>query len=217
LSWIEVGSEGDYVRAWQRIVGAGADGKFGPGTRAKVVLWQLARGVDPDGVVGALTRAALRPGDLIHPYEGLRLRTYDDHDGKPLVLGPGRVWRRPDGAECLGYPTIGWGRRLYPGENIATCTREEADQWFEEDLARTRLPAVRRANLAEAGQVTAAASFAYNCGTGALAKLAKAGFAEDVWLDYKRTKGVENVGLLARRKEEFALFQGISHRADDAA
>lgn len=207
MTWIEKGSEGDYVRAWQRIVGARPDGKFGPATEAKVRAWQASRGVDPDGVIGPLTRAALAPGDLIKPYEGLRLRTYDDHDGKPMTLGPGGVWRRPDGAACLGYPTIGWGRRIYPSERIETCTREEADQWFEEDLAKTRLPAVKRANLVEAGQVAAAASFAYNCGTGALARLAK---DWSRWTQYSRTKGVVNAGLLRRREEEYALFSPFS-------
>ena len=47
------------VRAVQRKVGAGADGKFGGKTRAAVMAFQRKNGLTVDGVVGAQTAAAL--------------------------------------------------------------------------------------------------------------------------------------------------------------
>src|SRR3989338_3453995 len=53
------GSAGLEVQCLQGIVGATADGKFGPLTKAAVMAWQAGRGLVADGVVGPLTRAAL--------------------------------------------------------------------------------------------------------------------------------------------------------------
>src|SRR3989344_8070046 len=53
------GSVGVEVQCLQGIVGATADGKFGPLTKAAVMAWQAGRGLVADGVVGPLTRAAL--------------------------------------------------------------------------------------------------------------------------------------------------------------
>lgn len=204
---IQLGDSGDHVRAWQRIVGALPDGKFEQATDRKVRVWQEVRGVEPDGVVGPLTRAALEPDDLIKPYEAFRSFPYDDHDGARLTYASS-VWRRPDGAAVIGYPTIGWGRRLFPGQVVLACTIGEADAWFDAELAQEFLPAVLRVGQLDAGQVAAAASFAYNCGTGALAKLAAADFSDAVWLGYAHSRGVLVAGLVERRKEELALFRG---------
>lgn len=211
---IQLGDQGDLVRCWQRIVHAKPDGVFGPHTDELVRIWQTSRGIEPDGVIGPLTTAALVPGDLIKPFEGLRLQTYDDHDGKPLKLVNGQ-WRRPDPTKPddywpgpIGYPTIGWGRLLHPGEYIEVCTRDEADKWFEQRLNSVEIPAINRyipKNLP--GERVAAASFCYNCGSGALAKLANSGFYKAFWTTYgTTTKGVKNAGLIARRAEEYALF-----------
>jgi len=63
---LERGSAGPEVRALQqRLNERGAspplavDGEFGPRTEAAVVAFQTAHGLQPDGVVGPLTRAAL--------------------------------------------------------------------------------------------------------------------------------------------------------------
>jgi GH24 family phage-related lysozyme (muramidase) len=201
---ITIGDKGDCVRAWQRVVGAAADGTFGVATENKVKSWQTSRGVEADGVIGPRTWAALEPGDLIKPHEGFRTKPYDDKDGTTVVLISG-VWRRPDGAACIGNPTIGWGRRIWPGETITSCTLEEGNQWFADRLNATEMPAVRRAGLKYAEQICAAASFAYNCGTGALAKLAK---DWTKWCDYVKSGGVVDARLVARRAEEYAMFSG---------
>ncbi|KKR24033.1 MAG: Cell wall lytic activity [Candidatus Daviesbacteria bacterium GW2011_GWB1_39_5] len=58
-STLRAGSVGVEVQCLQSIVGATADGKFGPLTQAAVMAWQSGHGLVADGVVGALTRAAL--------------------------------------------------------------------------------------------------------------------------------------------------------------
>ncbi|MBI2627544.1 peptidoglycan-binding protein [Candidatus Nomurabacteria bacterium] len=56
---LRVGSVGTEVACMQSIVGATADGKFGPMTLAAVKAWQASHGLVADGVVGPLTRAAM--------------------------------------------------------------------------------------------------------------------------------------------------------------
>src|SRR3989344_6688846 len=53
------GSTGAEVMCLQSIVGATADGKFGPMTLASVMAWQAGHGLVADGVVGPMTRAAM--------------------------------------------------------------------------------------------------------------------------------------------------------------
>src|SRR5205807_10025938 len=50
---------GPSVRLAQRRLGVGADGVFGPGTRAAVRRFQRAHGLTADGVVGPATWSAL--------------------------------------------------------------------------------------------------------------------------------------------------------------
>src|SRR3989338_186333 len=52
---LRVGSTGDEVKCLQAIVGATADGKFGPLTKAAVMAWQSGHSLVADGVVGPLT------------------------------------------------------------------------------------------------------------------------------------------------------------------
>lgn len=60
-SWSNVrwGSRGSTVTSIQRIVGAYADGVFGPRTHAAVKTWQSRNGLVPDGIVGPLTSRAM--------------------------------------------------------------------------------------------------------------------------------------------------------------
>lgn len=55
----KVGSKGDKVKEIQEVVGAKADGDFGPGTEAAVKKWQAAHGLTADGVVGPATLAKM--------------------------------------------------------------------------------------------------------------------------------------------------------------
>lgn len=53
------GSTGSQVAAMQGVIGAIADGKFGPATKAKVATFQSQNGLVADGVVGPATGAKL--------------------------------------------------------------------------------------------------------------------------------------------------------------
>jgi peptidoglycan hydrolase-like protein with peptidoglycan-binding domain len=55
LPTLELGSRGDAVGLWQRILGVNPDGEFGPVTRKATLVWQEARALKPDGVVGPKT------------------------------------------------------------------------------------------------------------------------------------------------------------------
>lgn len=56
---VRLGSRGEAVRIVQRIVGASADGVFGPKTLAAVKRYQASKGLVVDGIVGPKTRAAM--------------------------------------------------------------------------------------------------------------------------------------------------------------
>ena len=56
---IRQGARGASVVVLQQIVGADADGIFGPRTRAAIQAWQTAHGLVADGIVGPLTWAAM--------------------------------------------------------------------------------------------------------------------------------------------------------------
>jgi|SRR5881394_835356 len=56
---LRVGSRGDDVKRWQRIIGVTDDGNFGPKTKAATQAWQSAHGLTPDGVVGKMTWGAV--------------------------------------------------------------------------------------------------------------------------------------------------------------
>ncbi len=58
------GSTGDQVKCLQAIVGATADGKFGPKTKAAVIAWQSSVGLVADGIVGAKSRAVISGGTV---------------------------------------------------------------------------------------------------------------------------------------------------------
>lgn len=58
LETVRRGDRGDTVAFVQRIVGAKADGVFGPNTEAAVKRWQESKGLVPDGIFGRRSWAA---------------------------------------------------------------------------------------------------------------------------------------------------------------
>lgn len=61
---LKVGSKGSQVSAMQAVIGATADGSFGPMTKTKVMAFQASKGLTADGVVGAMTGAALHSASM---------------------------------------------------------------------------------------------------------------------------------------------------------
>jgi hypothetical protein len=60
---IRTGAKGNAVRHLQQLLGdIPTDGTFGPGTKAAVIAYQRAHGLDSDGIVGAATWASLTAG-----------------------------------------------------------------------------------------------------------------------------------------------------------
>jgi N-acetyl-anhydromuramyl-L-alanine amidase AmpD len=49
---LKQGSTGVFVTEWQGLIGATADGDFGPKTAATTKIWQAAHGLTADGIVG---------------------------------------------------------------------------------------------------------------------------------------------------------------------
>lgn len=50
-----LGSQGEAVKLVQAVVGAKPDGDYGPATERRVKVWQSSKGLEADGVVGAVT------------------------------------------------------------------------------------------------------------------------------------------------------------------
>jgi lysozyme len=134
-----------------------------------------------------------------------------------------------------GVPwTIGWGhtRGVQPGD---TCTQEEADAWFLEDIEPAERMIENQATVRtlEQGQFDALVSFVYNVGPGkkgvkdGLFALKTTG-QESTLLRKLRTGNIEDAakcflhwvnpgssverGLLRRRVAEAALFMGEDWR-----
>jgi peptidoglycan hydrolase-like protein with peptidoglycan-binding domain len=62
-----VGDRGPAVVRVQKIVGATADGIFGPNTKAKVIAWQRSKGIPADGLWGPQCEAAYKKSPAPKP------------------------------------------------------------------------------------------------------------------------------------------------------
>lgn len=139
--------------------------------------------------------------ELIRKYEAYKSAAY---------LCPAGVW------------TIGWGTTRVNGHPVKpgmTCTKDQAEAWFRADIADFE----RCVSSAVTVDVTqdmfdALVSFTYNVGCGALRdstllRKLNAGDVEGAAAEFDRwNKGGGKVlpGLVARRSEERALFEGVA-------
>lgn len=150
----------------------------------------------PSGPPEKVSRRGL---DLLHHFEGFRHEAY---------LCPAGVW-------TIGYGNTKWpdGRPVRKGDRV---TREEGEELFRAILRtfeRGVLSAVK-VDLTQ-GQFDALVSFAYNVGTGALAKstlLRKLNSgdysgAADEFLRWNKAGGRVLKGLTRRREAERKLFK----------
>lgn len=104
---------GEDVREWQRFLGVGVDGFFGPITHNATRAWQDAHGLRPDGVVGPLTvaraneslsiqEAGASEGSLIDDFVPTRQFTAaTDRRIDWVVLHSAEIEERPNSAEAL--------------------------------------------------------------------------------------------------------------------
>lgn len=128
-------------------------------------------------------------------------------------------WRAVRYLDTAGYPTIGWGHKLLPGETMTRITKAQGEAMLTADIERTRrgiLPHITRPM--HANEEAAAVSLAFNIGVNAFKNSTllkkwnagdKAGAAAEFLRWNKETKAgqlVPNAGLTARREKEKTLF-----------
>lgn len=64
---LKLGSKGEAVKEWQKIVGVVADGDFGHNTENATKIWQKNHGLAADGVVGPKSWAAVGSASVVTP------------------------------------------------------------------------------------------------------------------------------------------------------
>lgn len=137
--------------------------------------------------------------DLIKQSEGFESRVYKD---------------------VAGYPTIGYGHKLHPGESFPNgVTEQQATQILLEDVETAETAVGRLVHVAlTQGQFDALVDFVFNLGS---ARLKYSTLLEDLNQGQYATAGlqlllwdhagaVEVAGLKIRRQAELALWKGNS-------
>lgn len=131
---LRAGSVGAEVSCLQTIIGATADGKFGPMTKAAVMAWQAGHGLVADGVVGAMTRAALMGAPVAGNYPagctstvGFSSTTGVKCDsgvssGLPAGCASTTGYSSTTGAKCNGGSTPSTGGALEGGAGSITVS-----------------------------------------------------------------------------------------------
>lgn len=118
-----------------------------------------------------------------------------------------------------GVWTCGWGHTGPDVKESTTCTPDEAEEWFTEDIQHAENAVIAYTGVLSQHQFDSLVSFAYNAGTGAFAQSTllrllnarQISQAADEFLKWDRIVGKPNAGLLRRRRLERALFlDGIS-------
>lgn len=118
---------------------------------------------------------------------------------------------------CLaGHPTIGYGHRLLPTEDIHRVTEGEALDMLMQDAVREAAPVGRALQVPLAQhQMDALISLAFNCGGGAIARstlvrLLNEGAPQErivaAWAAWNKAGGRVSRGLMKRRAAELRLF-----------
>lgn len=137
------------------------------------------------------------------------IRRYERFSGKTYTCPAGR-------------PTIGYGHVIKPGERFPeTITVEQASRLLARDLDTIEIYLSALFPAAPQHQFDALASFAFNCGLGALdrstlLKMLRQGDmagAADQFLRWDKVGGQPLAGLTRRRQDERALFLGLGRTA----
>ena len=135
--------------------------------------------------------------DLIETSEGFRAQVYTD---------------------VAGFPTIGYGHRLQPGESFPNGVTElEAQAILTADVSDAQQAVSRLVKVAlTQGQFDALVDFTFNLGAGRLASstllrdlnLSQYDAAGQQLLSWDHAGGVVVTGLRARREAEYNLWMG---------
>jgi lysozyme len=116
-----------------------------------------------------------------------------------------------------GYPTIGYGHRLLPGETFTTISEIQATAILYKDVAVAEKAIERLAKVSlTQGQYDALVDFIFNLGVTAFAKstllkrLNEGNYqaAADNFQRWVYSKNEKLPGLIRRRTAEWALFTG---------
>lgn len=113
-----------------------------------------------------------------------------------------------------GVLTIAWGHTGPDVKEGMTCTQDEAQEWFTQDIQHAENAVIAYTGVLSQHQFDALVSFAYNAGVGAFAQSTllrllnarQISQAADEFLKWDKVAGKPNSGLLRRRKLERALF-----------
>ena len=111
--------------------------------------------------------------------------------------------------DLAGYPTIGYGHKLLPGESFPSgVTEQEAEIILAADLAPVEAVVNRFCPQANQNQFDALCDFGYNLGIGALVQMLSHGWEQvpAQMLRWSHAGGVVVAGLERRREAEVALF-----------
>ncbi|MFA6520216.1 MAG: peptidoglycan-binding domain-containing protein [Candidatus Paceibacterota bacterium] len=130
---LRVGSVGDDVKCLQTLVGATADGKFGPMTKAAVMAWQSQKGLAADGVFGPLSRAAMGGSVASGPLcpNGMTLASNCSLAPNAQATGP----LCPNGMTLASNCTTGTGTATGPLAGTAgTVTYSQLSQYSSEEV-----------------------------------------------------------------------------------
>lgn len=115
-----------------------------------------------------------------------------------------------------GYPTIGYGHVVQPGESFGELTQDEGDALLVRDLPRYERAVCRLIEVPLSDPCfDALVSFTFNLGEGALAastlrRLANAGRLDDAAAQFDRwvfAGGRKLPGLVRRRAAERAMWE----------
>lgn len=227
------GEQGDKVRRLQAaLTRAGfpcaVDGDFGPATERAVKAFQAAKGLVADGIVGPMTRKALRRKAATAADEPDRPKRPGKKGGL-TERGAAFIGHFEGFSDCLyndpvGHCTIGFGHLVHrgpingsePAEFKRGITRERALELLREDAEEAAAAVRKHVRVAlEPHQRDALISFTYNVGGGAFAsstlvKLLNAGDYESVPKQLMRwtlADGKRLPGLVRRREAEGRLFR----------
>lgn len=124
--------------------------------------------------------------------------------------------------DLAGIPTVGFGHRLLPNDNLKVgdiITQDQADRLLQQDLQKfiNGTDNLVQTNIND-NQFSALVSFAYNLGLGTLSRSTllndintnALGQASGEFLKWNHINGIVNFGLTRRRLAEQALFNTLA-------